>query len=95
MPATDLTQELSLVSKHDHEPPSYRVPPHNLEAEMALIGSLLANNKQYDRVGDFLLPEHFADPANARIYAACSKLIDRGQLASPITLKNFFEQDEV
>lgn len=93
MPATDRTQEFSLVSKHDHEPTSYRVPPHNLEAEMALIGALLANNKQYDRVGDFLLPEHFADPANARIYAACGKLIERGQLASPVTLKNFFEQD--
>ena len=93
MPATDRNQDFGLVTERDGTPRAYRVPPHNLEAEMALIGAILANNKQYDRVSDFLLPEHFADPANGRIYAAGGKLIDRGQLASPVTLKNLFEQD--
>ncbi len=93
MSATDRNQDISLVDEHGEAPRAYRVPPHNLEAEMALIGAILSNNKQYDRVGDFLLPEHFADPANGRVYAACGKLVDRGQLASPVTLKNLFEQD--
>ena len=72
----------------------YRVMPHNYEAEMALIGAILANNRAYERVQEFLLPEHFADPAHARVYEACARLIDRGQMADPVTLKNFFANDE-
>jgi replicative DNA helicase len=72
----------------------YRVMPHNYEAEMALIGAILANNRAYERVQEFLLPEHFADPAHGRVYEACARLIDRGQLADPVTLKNYFSKDE-
>src|SRR5690606_35457904 len=35
----------------------------------------------------------FVDPAHARIYEACGVLIERGQLATPVTLKNKFDQD--
>ncbi|MFT5180279.1 MAG: replicative DNA helicase, partial [Alphaproteobacteria bacterium] len=72
----------------------FRVLPHNYEAEMALIGAILANNRAYERVQEFLLPEHFADPAHARVYESCARLIDRGQLANPVTLKNYFDNDE-
>ncbi len=72
----------------------YRVMPHNYEAEMALIGAILANNRAYERVQEFLLPEHFADPAHASVYESCARLIDRGQLANPVTLKNYFSNDE-
>ena len=71
----------------------FRTPPHNFEAEKALLGAVFANNNAYDRVSDFLRPEHFADPLNGRIFEAASKLIERRQIADPITLKNFFEQD--
>jgi replicative DNA helicase len=72
----------------------FRAPPHNYEAEMALIGAILANNRAYERVQEFLLPEHFADPAHAKVYESCARLIDRGQLANPVTLKNYFNNDE-
>src|SRR5690606_20811577 len=42
---------------------------------------------------DFLLPEHFANASNGRIYSVISKLLERGQIADPITLKGTFEQD--
>ena len=38
----------------------YRSPPHNIEAEQALLGAILVNNAAFHRVSDFLLPEHFA-----------------------------------
>ena len=72
----------------------FRVLPHNYEAEMALIGAILANNRAYERVQEFLLPDHFTDPAHAGVYEACARLIDRGQLADPVTLKNYFKDDE-
>jgi len=74
--------------------PGFRSPPHNFEAEMALLGAILVNNRAFERVQEFLLPEHFADPAHGRVYEACAHLIERGQIADPVTLKNYFKNDE-
>ncbi|HYB11226.1 MAG TPA: replicative DNA helicase [Alphaproteobacteria bacterium] len=70
-----------------------RTPPHNFEAEMALLGAMLANNRAYERVSEYLRAEHFADTRHQRIFEACAKLVERGQLANSVTLKAFFEQD--
>ncbi len=71
----------------------YRTPPHNNEAEQALLGAVLVNNAAYHRVAEFLRPEFFADAVHGRIFAASAKLIERGQVANPVTLKNLFDQD--
>jgi replicative DNA helicase len=68
-------------------------PPANTEAEQALLGAILVNNSAYGRVSEFLEPGHFASAVHGRIYAAIGKLIDRGQVANPVTLKNLFDQD--
>ena len=73
---------------------SYKILPHNLEAEQGLLGALLIDNRQLERVSDFLRAEHFFVPAHQRIYESIFKLIDRGQTASPVTLKSYFEKDE-
>src|SRR5690348_7788114 len=73
---------------------AYRSPPHNIEAEQALLGAILFNNAAYHRVSEFLLAEHFAQGVHGRIYAAIAKLIERGQIANPVTLKSLFDQDE-
>lgn len=73
---------------------SYRSPPFNLEAEMALLGSLLANNANLNKVADFLQAEHFAVAVHGRIYQAIQRLVDKGQVANPVTLKHFFERDD-
>ncbi len=47
----------------------YRVAPHNIDAEQALLGAILVNNDAFYRVSDFLLPEHFMEdgaPADLR-----------------------------
>ena len=73
----------------------YRVPPHNFEAEMALLGAILTNNRAYEKVAEFLAPEHFADKRHGRIYEAIRKLADAGQVADAVTLKGYFESDGV
>ena len=77
------------------EPDLDRVPQplSNTEAEQALLGAILINNAAYGRVAEFLNPEHFANAVHGRIYAAIGKLLERGQIANPITLKNLFDQD--
>src|SRR5271170_7633669 len=72
---------------------NYRSPPANVEAEQALLGAILVNNAAYFRVSDFLQPEHFAEGVHGRIFAAVMKLLERGQIANPVTLKNLFDQD--
>lgn len=70
---------------------SHRTPPSNERAEMALLGALLANNKAYERVAEFLAPEHFADPVHGRIYQAIVRRVEAGQLADTVMLKAEFE----
>jgi replicative DNA helicase len=71
-----------------------REPPHNFEAEQALLGAVLLNNLAYNRVSDFLRPEHFADPLHGKIWDAIVRLVERGMVASEVTLKTLFEHDE-
>lgn len=70
---------------------SLRLPPANLEAEQALLGALLANNRAYDRVGAFLRPEHFVDPVHGAVFGAIQRRIEAGQLADAVTLRAEFE----
>ncbi len=70
-----------------------RTPPHNIEAEQALLGSVLVNNVAYERIGEILQPEDFYDPVHGRIYEAISTLINRGQIADPKTLRGLFDSD--
>ena len=73
---------------------NFRTAPNNLEAEQALLGAILVNNDIAAQVGSFLSAEDFYEPVHARIYEAANKLIDRGQIANPTTLRALFEQDE-
>ena len=74
---------------------SQRLPPSNVQAEQALLGALLANNRAYERVSEFLAPEHFADPIHGRIFQAIARRIEAGQLADAVTLKAEFEHSGV
>ena len=67
--------------------------PQNIEAEQALLGAILANNKAYEKISEFLKPNHFADPVHAKLFDVLSKLITRGHVADVITLRNYFEQE--
>jgi replicative DNA helicase len=74
---------------------SYRTPPHNLEAEQALLGAILINNDAYDRVSDFLRSEHFVEEIHRRIFEVAGSLIRAGKLATPVTLKTFLGDHDV
>ncbi|BBK37013.1 replicative DNA helicase [Allostella sp. ATCC 35155] len=83
---------LAIAGPHG-DGPAYRTPPRNEEAEQALLGAILVNNQAFQRVSEIVAPEHFSNPAHARIFAAAAKLIERGQIADPVTLRTYFEQD--
>ena len=68
--------------------------PANLEAEQALIGSVLVNNDVIDEVSSFIKPSIFYDPAHVKIYEVIENLNNKGMIANPITLKNYFEKEK-
>ena len=68
---------------------SFRLAPHNIEAEQALLGAILVNNEAFYRVSDFLLPEHFYEPVHREIYEIAGKIIRAGKAATPITVKTY------
>ncbi|MBO5996907.1 MAG: replicative DNA helicase [Alphaproteobacteria bacterium] len=70
-----------------------RLSPQSIEAEQALLGAILTNNRAMEKVVEFLKPEHFASAAHGKIYKACQTLSERGRLADPITLKDFFARE--
>ena len=67
--------------------------PHNIEAEQALLGALLVNNDVFDRVASIVQAAHFFDPVHARIFEVAADRIRRNTLATPVTLRAFFEDD--
>ena len=44
-----------------------RLPPSTTRPSRPCLGAVLANNLVFDRVNEFLRPEHFADPLHGRI----------------------------
>ena len=68
--------------------------PHSIEAVQQLLGAILTNNDIYDRVASVITAEHFYDPVHARSFDIASARIAKNNLASPVTLKAFMEDDE-
>ncbi len=68
--------------------------PCNIEAEQAVIASILVSNEIYDEISLIVDSKKFFDPVHSKIYETIEKLIAKGLLANPITLKNYFENNE-
>ncbi len=68
----------------------------NIEAEQTILGTIIINNEYINRVAEFLLPEHFYEPANKKIFEQISHTINKiNIIANQVTLKQFFENDAV
>jgi len=67
--------------------------PHNLEAEQALLGSLMFDNAVFERLSDRLRGSHFYEPFHQRLFDAIEDHIRQGLLAEPTILMERFKQD--
>ena len=66
---------------------SQKQMPCNIEAEQAVIGSILVSNDIYDEISPIIDSQKFFDPIHKKIFETIEKLISKGLLANPITLK--------
>ncbi|MBM5786595.1 MAG: replicative DNA helicase [Pelagibacterales bacterium] len=68
--------------------------PNNIEAEQIILGSILVNNEIFDEISNIINENIFFDPIHQKIFSYISTLISKGLLATPITLKNYLENDQ-
>ena len=66
----------------------------NFDAEIAVIGCLLWDNRSYEKISDFLDEQHFSDENNKKIFKVIKRLLDQNILVTPITLKNHLENNK-
>ena len=76
---------------------NFKELPNNIEAEQAVIGSILVTNEIFDDINTIISNVNFYDPMHQKIFDAIESMIYKGLLANPITLKNYFknEKDEI
>ena len=67
--------------------------PRNVEAEAALLGAIMIDNRIAEDVQLKLKAEHYFEPLHGRIYEAIMRLLDKDMVANPVTLKPMLEQD--
>ncbi len=68
--------------------------PQNIEAEAALLGAMMIDNRVADDMLERLDGEHFFEPLHGRIFGAIRTLRQNDMLATPVTLRPMFEGDE-
>ena len=68
--------------------------PHNIEAEQGLLGAILLNNEVFYDVSEVINIDHFYEAVHKTIFEVIHKLISKGQIATPITLKSYFEVEK-
>ena len=91
-----MTEKMKIRRGNDPDAGPIEIPgqPFNAEAEQALIGALLIENKMIADVKSVLRPEHFYYDLHGRLYDRIIKLSDSGKVVTPITLKPYFEDDD-
>ena len=72
---------------------NFKELPNNIEAEQSVIGSILVTNEIFDEISTIISSINFYDPMHEKIYNAIENLVYKGMLANPITLKNYFENE--
>lgn len=87
---------------HDHEPPADeafnnsprpQTPPFDLNAERAVLGSMILSDNALEEVAEILQPEHFYRPTHETIYRALVDLHNEGAARDPIALTHRLERD--
>ncbi len=71
-----------------------RVPPHDLDAEAAVLSALMIDPMAFDKVYEFLKPEHFYSEAHRRVYEAAVDLRTRSQPVDIIQVGTWLKDRE-
>ena len=74
------------------EPSNLKVPPHNLDAEQAILGGILLNNDAMNQIMDILSSGDFYRETHESIFSGMTELYNRGEPIDLITLSEFLSK---
>jgi replicative DNA helicase len=86
-----MAEVIRIAESASEAPPAL---PQNVEAEAALLGALMIDNRLVEDVQLKLRPDHFFEPLHGRIYESILRMTDANRIANPVTLRPLFESDE-
>jgi len=87
---SEILEQLTIPSQASLE----RTVPSNIIAEQMILGHILVDNENLNKVSDFLRSEHFFDPLHKKLYDSINIFVEKGIVATPVTLKSYFDKDE-
>lgn len=65
-----------------------RIPPHNYEAEQAVLGSIMLRNSVFDEVREMVSAEDFYRPTHERVFGIMEQLRSKGKAIDAVTLRD-------
>lgn len=72
-----------------------RQPPHNVDLEAALLGTLLRHNAVLPQICNVIEKETFFEPLHQAIWDVASSLIAKGLPATPVTIQTYLGQHDL
>lgn len=88
---------VEIVKSVDHLPAGFdnlRLPPHSIEAEQAVLGGLMLENRAWEQVADRLTEEDFYRKDHKLIFAAVRSLAEDGKPCDVVTIAEWLEQNQ-
>jgi replicative DNA helicase len=76
----------------DLETSRVKVPPHSLEAEQAVLGGLMLDNRRFDDVSEIITAKDFYRQDHQLIFGAVERLAGDGEPLDVVTLAEFLER---
>lgn len=65
------------------------------DSEVALLAALIHNNAVYEEIYEIIKPEYFSHDLHRQIYKKMCSILNEGGAFDVLTLKNYFEADEL
>jgi len=73
----------------------YKLPPHSIDAEQAVLGGLMLDNKAWDNIADRVVEKHFYRRDHQLIFRAMVKLMEESKPIDVITVSEELVKMEV
>lgn len=71
-----------------------RVPPHDREAEAAVLSACLLSSEAFDQVQELIRPEHFYSDANRRVFEAVLSLQEQSRPVDVVTVAGWLRDND-
>lgn len=90
-----MIRETEAIRASEPAIPKLKMPPHSVDAEQAVLGGLMLDNKAWDQIADRVNEKHFYRRDHQLIFRAMSKLVSESKPLDVITVSEVLQQMEM